>query len=151
MSEHEELSKKLLAENGLSAGPLAQRDREELRSIVEAERRRAGEAGKIACLLWSAFFALLVISLAIYFAAGDAGPAVQIGEATLHIAGAVGALSMLLASITFIVALVATVAWGLRLALGPRGAEERLERIEQRLARLEAAQTKASGIEKTGG
>ena len=123
MSEHDELSRKLLEENGLS-GPLGRDDREDLRAIIEAERRRTVEVNKIVSTLWIAFLGLIVLS---WIAMAGRG--------------SVPFVIVVLASITFIVALTSTLRLALRMGFRPRRVEERLERIEAQLARIEAAQT----------
>jgi len=141
VNEHEELSRKLLEENGLREGALREADRDGLRAIVEAERRRGAHVRNMMLLSWTAFILLCALFVLAYFGAEGTSPTVEIRGGTWHFWGLVGLFSMLLASIAFIVALVSTIAWGLRMAFGPRGVEERLERIEAQLARLEAAQT----------
>jgi hypothetical protein len=143
MSEHEELSRKLLEENGLREGAVREADREGLRAIVKAERRRGAHVRNVMLLSWAVFISLCALFVLAYFGAEGTSPTVEIRGGTWHLWGLIGLFAMLLASIASIVALVSTIAWGLRLAFGPRRVEERLERIEAQLARLEVAQGEA--------
>lgn len=146
MSEREELSRKLLEENGLREGAVCGGDREGLRAIVEAERRRNVPLVRTVFVSWALFVVLLFGGVGIYFVAGNAQQGGHFGETMVSVVAIAGILSLLLAGIAFVVALVSTLAWGLRMAFGPREVDERLDRIEAQLARLEAAR-RQSGAE----
>ncbi|MGI5819394.1 MAG: hypothetical protein ACOX9R_15000 [Armatimonadota bacterium] len=146
MSEREELSRKLLEENGLAGGPLGREDREDLRAIIESERRRDARVRNLMLLSWLVFIVLFVGTIATYF--GVAGLATHTLDVGRGMANAIAILlfsGIPLSAIAFIVAVVLTVSWGLRLAFGPRDVEQRLRRIEAQLARLEASQSEGEG------
>jgi len=151
MNDREELSRKLLEENGLGGGPLGRKDREDLRAVIESERRRDARVRNLMLLSWAAFVILFVGILAVFYGwrfSGAETTEVSRGVANLSALLVLGVL--LLAFIVFIVAVVATVSWGLRLAFGPRGVDERLERIEAQLARLEAEQIEGRESDEAG-
>lgn len=145
MSEHEELSKKLLAENGLGDGELRSTGRAGLQAIIEAEGRRSAQLRNVMLVAWAAFVATLVVVGVLFLAAEGTEATVQVGGGTMNVVAAFGLLAWILAPITFIIAVVATLAWGLRMAFGPRGVDERLARIEEQLARLEAEHAQEAG------
>jgi hypothetical protein len=140
VSEHDELSRKLLEENGLREGAVREADREGLRAIVEAERKRDSRLRSRMLGSWLVFVVLFAGSIALLIGVRALGQGHGMGIAVVPLLTLTG---LPLAGIAFIFALVTTVAWGLRLAIGPRGVEERLERIEAQLARIEAAQGEA--------
>ncbi|MEA3402867.1 MAG: nucleoside recognition domain-containing protein [Armatimonadota bacterium] len=141
MSEREELSRRLLEENGLREGAVREADREGLRAVVDAERRRSAHLRNVMLLSWAAFVVLFVGIFGAYFAASALDlRSIEVGRGTVNVVAVLMLATLLLAFIAFIVAIVATISWGLRLAFGPRGVEDRLEHIEAQLARLEAAQ-----------
>ncbi len=141
MSDREELSRRLVEENGLSDRSLRAADREALRAIVEAERRRGAHVRNAMLLSWAAFIVLFVGLVAAFFAGAtfDAR-SIQVGRGTANVIALLALAALLLAFIAFIVAVVATVSWGLRMAFGPRAVGEQLARIEAQLARLQTSQ-----------
>lgn len=139
MSEHEELSRRLLAENGLTQEAVVRESRDSLRSIIDSERRRNVHLRNLMLLSWLVFIVLFVGTIAAYFGiAGLATHTLNVGKGMANAIAILLFSGIPLSAIAFIVAVVVTVSWGLRLAFGPRGVEERLARIEEQLARLEA-------------
>jgi hypothetical protein len=140
MSEREELSRKLLEENGLREGAMREADREGLRAIVEAERRRSARVSRTMVLSWVAFVLFLLVLSGTMFPQVFGFDVKDVARETANLIGMLMFAVLLLTGIAFVFAIVTTVSWGLRMAFGPRGVEERLERIEAQLARLEGAQ-----------
>jgi len=139
MSEREELSRRLLEENGVSDRSLRAADREGLRASIEAERRRGAHLRNVMLVSWVAFIVLFVgLVVALFAGSTFDARSIDVGKGTVNVIALLAFAALLLAFIAFIIAVVATVSWGLRMAFGPRGIEERLERIEAQLARLEA-------------
>jgi len=146
MSERDELSRKLLAEDGLREGAVRGADREGLRAIVEAERKRSARVSRAMVLSWVVFLLLVAVYLSAIFGHPlGLDPSNHSGQTAYSVVGVLVIASIPLAGVAFIFAIVTTVSWGLRMAFGPRGVEERLDRIEAQLARLEAAQGKDRG------
>ncbi len=140
MSEREELARKLLEENGLSEGAVREADRECLRAIVRAERKRSAHLSRAMVLSWVAFVLLVVVLFGAMFPQVFGLDSTDLPRETANLIGVLTLAALLLTGIAFIFAMVTTVAWGLRMAVGPRGVSEQLERIEVQLARLEAEQ-----------
>ncbi|MFO8081073.1 MAG: hypothetical protein R6V07_12295 [Armatimonadota bacterium] len=138
MSEREDLSRKLLEENGLREGAVREADREGLRSIVEAERNRGIRVSRAMVLSWVAFVLLLVVLFGTMFPQAFGFDPNDMARETANLVGMALLAVLLLTGIAFIFAIVTTVSWGLRMAFGPRDVGERLERIEAQLARMEA-------------
>lgn len=149
MSDREELSRRLLEENGLSQQEVAQESRDGLRAIVESERRRDARVRNLMLVSWLVFIVLFVGILAVVYgwqlSSGAETTEVSRGVANVIALLVLGVL--LLSFIAFIVAIVATISWGLRMAFGPRGVAEQLARIEAQLAQLEATQKPEDGGE----
>lgn len=145
MNERDELSRKLLEENGLHEGAVREGDREGLRAIVEAERKRNARVSRAMVLSWVAFVLLVALLVFGMFGRPFGLESTDLPRETANLIGMLMFAALLLTGIAFIFAIVTTVSWGLRMAFGPRGVEERLERIEAQLARLEAAQGEDSG------
>lgn len=145
MSEHEELSKKLLVANGLSEGALRESDREGLRTVFETERRRSAHVRNVMLLSWLVFIVLFVGTLAVYLGVAQLPVETDVGRGTANVIAILAIAGIPLSGIAFIIAVVATIAWGLRMATGPRGVDERLARIEEQLARLGAERERPAG------
>lgn len=139
MNEREELSRRLLEENGLTQEAVARESRDSLRSIIEAERRRSAHLRNLMLLSWLVFVVLFVGTIAVYLGVAQLPPETDVGRGTANAIAILAIAGMPLSGIAFIIAVVVTVSWGLRMAFGPRGVEERLAHIEEQLARLEAA------------
>jgi len=139
MNEREELSRRLLEENGLSQQEVAQESRDGLRAIVDSERRRDARVRNLMLLSWLAFIVLFVGILAVFYGWTFSGAeTTEVSRGVANLIALLGLGVLLLSFIAFIVAIVATISWGLRLAFGPRGVGEQLARIEAQLAQLEA-------------
>ena len=68
MSDREELSRRLLEENGLTQQEVADESRDGLRSIVESERRRDARVRNLMLVSWAAFMILFVGILGVTYA-----------------------------------------------------------------------------------
>lgn len=145
MNEREELSRKLLEENGLSQQEVARESRDGLRSIIDSERRRSAHLRNLMLLSWLVFIVLFVGTIAVYLGVVALPAETDVGRGTANAIAILAVAGMPVSGIAFIIAVVMTVSWGLRLAFGPRGVEERLARIEEQLARLEAERERPTG------